>query len=167
MRPRPNASPGSKQSFLIPLRPKSRTKIYRRGKKRDIPVFSLFLVGDIRQNNAVCCPTEIETEDDMREKRMSLSQAAGLIRNGMLVAVGGNGMHRNPTLFCLELSRTKVKDLTLCGAALGVAADVLLATRQAVTAYFGFFGLENEAGLAPGMRKAMEGDGTARAVEGS
>ncbi len=103
----------------------------------------------------------------MRNKQMSLSQASGLIKDGMLLAVGGNGMHRNPTLFCLELARKPVKDLKLCGAALGIAADILLATRQADTAYFGFFGLENEAGLAPGMRKAMEGDGPARAVEGS
>jgi len=56
----------------------------------------------------------------------------------MLLAVGGNGMHRNPTLFCLELARKPVKELKLCGAALGIAADVLLATGQADTAYFGF-----------------------------
>jgi len=47
----------------------------------------------------------------MREKRMSLSQASCLIRDGMLLAVGGNGMHRNPTLFCLELARKPVKEL--------------------------------------------------------
>jgi len=43
-----------------------------------------------------------------------------------------------------------------------------VATGQADTAYFGFFGLENEAGLAPGMRKAMEGEEPkAKAIEGS
>jgi len=103
----------------------------------------------------------------MREKLMSLSQAAGLIKGGMLLAVGGNGMHRNPTLFCLELTTKPVKELKVCGAALGIAADYLFATLQADTAYFGFFGLENEAGLAPGMRKSMEKDGPGRAVEGS
>ncbi len=103
----------------------------------------------------------------MREKLMSLSQAVGLIKDGMLLAVGGNAMHRNPSLFFLELTRQPVRNLKICGAAIGIAGDYLLSTLQADTAYFGFFGLENEAGLAPGMRKAMEKDGPARAVEGS
>lgn len=101
----------------------------------------------------------------MKEKMMSLSQAADLIKDGMLLAMGGNGMHRNPTLFALELSRRPLKGLKLCGAAPGIASDYLMA--QADTAYFGFFGLENEAGLAPQMRKYMEGDGPAAAKEGS
>jgi len=104
---------------------------------------------------------------NMREKVMSLSQAADLIKDGMLLAVGGNAMHRNPSLFCLEVTRRPVKGLRVCRAALGIAADYLFATLQADTAYFGFFGLENEAGLAPGMRKSMEKDGPGRAVEGS
>lgn len=103
----------------------------------------------------------------MQEKLMSLSQAADLIKDGMLLAVGGNAMHRNPILFFLELTRRPVKDLKICGAAIGIAADTMFATLQADTAYFGFFGLENEAGLAPGMRKSMEKGGTAKAMEGS
>jgi glutaconate CoA-transferase subunit A len=102
----------------------------------------------------------------MKEKLMSLSAAADLVRDGMLLAIGGNAMHRNPALFCLELTKRSVKNLKLCGAALGIAADFLMASGQADTAHFGFFGLENEAGLAPGMRRAMEG-GKARAIEGS
>ena len=35
----------------------------------------------------------------MQEKVMSLSQAADLVKDGMLLAVGGNAMHRNPSLF--------------------------------------------------------------------
>lgn len=104
----------------------------------------------------------------MREKVVSLSQAVDLIHDGMLLGVGGNGMHRNPMLFSLALAQRPVKGLKVCAAAPGVAADVLFASGQADTAYFGFFGLENEAGLAPGMRKAMEGaEPKARAVEGS
>lgn len=104
----------------------------------------------------------------MKEKLMSLSQAVDLVKDGMLLAVGGNGMHRNPTLFSLALTQRPVKELKVCGAAPGIAADILFATGQADTAYFGFFGLENEAGLAPGMRKAMEGDEPkAKAIEGS
>ena len=76
-------------------------------------------------------------------------------------------MHRTPSLFFLELTKRPTRNLKICGAALGIAADYVFATLQADTAYFGFFGLENEAGLAPGMRKSMEKDGPARAVEGS
>jgi len=103
----------------------------------------------------------------MQEKMMSLSKATDLIKDGMLLAFGGNAMHRNPTLFSLALTQKSVKNLKTCGAAPGIATDIMYATNQADTAYFGFFGLENEAGLAPGMRKAMEGDGPAKAVEGS
>ena len=103
----------------------------------------------------------------MQGKVRSLSKAADLIQDGMLLAVGGNAMHRNPTRFFLELATRPVKNLKLCAAAIGIAGDILVATHQVDTAYFGFFGLENEAGLAPGMRRAMEKDGSCRAVEGS
>ncbi|MGI6421128.1 MAG: CoA transferase [Syntrophomonadaceae bacterium] len=104
----------------------------------------------------------------MKEKVMSLDQALNLVQDGMLLAMGGNGMHRNATLFALGLTLKPVKDLKVCAAAPGIAADILVGTGQADRAYFGFFGLENEAGLAPGMRKAMQGaNPTAKATEGS
>ncbi len=103
----------------------------------------------------------------MKEKLMSLSQAAGLIKDGMLLAVGGNAMTRTPAIFFLELSRRPLKNLKVCGAAVGIAGDFLMAAGKLDTAYFGFFGLENEAGLSPGMRKAMEGGGQVKAMEGS
>lgn len=102
----------------------------------------------------------------MQEKIMTLSKAADLIKDNMLLAFGGNAMHRNPVTFALTLSQKSLKGLRLCGAAPGIATDIMMP--QSVEAYFGFFGLENEAGLAAGMRKAMEGPNpTARAIEGS
>ncbi len=101
----------------------------------------------------------------MQEKLMSLAQATDLIKDDMLLAMGGNAMHRNPVLFALALSRKPLKNLKLCAAAPGIATDIMIP--QADTAYFGFFGLENEAGLAPSMRKGMEGDGPVKAIEGS
>lgn len=104
----------------------------------------------------------------MYDKMMSLSQATDLIKDGMLLGIGGNGMHRTPSLFSLALTKKPVKELKVAGAAPGLASDILFSTFQADTAYFGFFGLENEAGLGPGMRKAMEGDNPkAKAIEGS
>ncbi len=102
----------------------------------------------------------------MHEKLMSLSKAADLIRNDMLLSFGGNGMHRNPVAFALALTKRPLKSLRMCGAAPGIATDIMMP--QSCEAYFGFFGLENEAGLAPGMRKAMEGaNPTVKAYEGS
>lgn len=101
----------------------------------------------------------------MQAKLMSLSQATDLIKDDMLLAMGGNAMHRNPVLFALALSKKPLKNLKMCAAAPGIATDIMMP--QSDTAYFGFFGLENEAGLAPGMRKGMEGEGTVKAVEGS
>jgi glutaconate CoA-transferase subunit A len=82
----------------------------------------------------------------VKEKVMSLDQALNLVQDGMLLAMGGNGMHRNATLFALGLTLKPVKDLKVCAAAPGIAADILVGTGQADRAYFGFFGLENEAG---------------------
>lgn len=86
-------------------------------------------------------------------------------KDNMMLAFGGNAMHRNPVLFALALSQKPLKGLKLCGAAPGIATDIMMPQTDEV--YFGFFGLENEAGLAPGMRKGMEGAGRVRAVEGS
>lgn len=101
----------------------------------------------------------------MQNKLMTLSQATDLIKSDMLLAMGGNGMHRNPVSFAQALSKKPLKNLKLCGAAPGIATDIMMP--QADTVYFGFFGLENEAGLAPGMRKAIEKEGNVRAIEGS
>ncbi len=101
----------------------------------------------------------------MQEKLMSLTQASNLVTDNMLLAMGGNAMHRNPTLFSLALSQKQLKGLKLCGAAPGIATDILMP--QSDTVYFGFLGFENEAGLASGMRKGMEGEGQVKAIEGS
>ncbi|HBQ87103.1 MAG TPA: hypothetical protein DD811_11595 [Syntrophomonas sp.] len=104
----------------------------------------------------------------MKEKLMPLASAVKLIKDDMLIAMGGNGMHRNPLMFSLALTQQPLQNLKICGAAPGIAADVMMASGQADTAYFGFFGLENEAGLAPGLRQAMEGEHPrAKAMEGS
>lgn len=103
----------------------------------------------------------------MKNKLVSLSQATDLIKDNMLIAIGGNAMHRTPSLFSLALSKKPVKNLKVCGAAPGLATDIILANMQADTSYFGFSGLENEAGLSPGMRKGMEGEGKIKAIEGS
>jgi glutaconate CoA-transferase subunit A len=83
----------------------------------------------------------------MHRKVMSMAAAAELVKNGQMLALGGNALHRTP-------------------AAPGYAADVLCAAGAVDTVYFGFFGFENEYGLAAGFRKGSQ-EGRIKAIEGS
>ena len=97
---------------------------------------------------------------------MSLPEAAGKITDGQLVAVGGNALHRSPVTFCREMAKQQRKGLRGVGAAPGLATDLLCAAGVLKEIYFGFFGFENEYGLAPGMRRGIQA-GTLKALEGS
>lgn len=102
----------------------------------------------------------------MHRKVMPMAAAAGLIKDGQMLAVGGNALHRTPATFCHELAKRGRKDLKLASAAPGYASDVLCAADCVDTVYFGFFGFENEFGLAAGFRKGCQ-EGKIRAMEGS
>lgn len=102
----------------------------------------------------------------MIKKVMSMAEAVDLIKENQLLAMGGNALHRTPAAFAHCLARAKVGGLKVCGAAPGYASDVLCAVGCVDTIYFGFFGFENEYGLAAGMRKGCQ-SGQIRAIEGS
>lgn len=102
----------------------------------------------------------------MMRKLMSMPDAAERILDGQMIAVGGNALHRSPVAFCREVARQKRQELRGVGAAPGLAMDLLCAAGVLKEIYFGFFGFENEYGLAPGMRKGIQA-GTLKALEGS
>ncbi|NPV26388.1 MAG: hypothetical protein HPY81_02795 [Firmicutes bacterium] len=102
----------------------------------------------------------------MNSKLMSMRDAVQLVQDGQMIAVGGNALHRTPAAFCQELAKLKRTGLVGVGAAPGYAMDVLCASESLSTVYFGFFGFENEYGLAPGMRKGIQ-EGKIKAMEGS
>lgn len=102
----------------------------------------------------------------MKNKLMPLTAAVRLIGGARMVAVGGNSLHRSPATFCHELAAAGHTGLTLVGAAPGYASDVLCAAGCVDKIYFGFFGFENEFGLASGFRKGCQ-EGKIRAIEGS
>lgn len=102
----------------------------------------------------------------MESKLMSVQEAVRLIQDGQMIAVGGNALHRTPAYFCHELAKLRRTGLKGVGAAPGYAMDVLCAAECVSEVYFGFFGFENEYGLAPGMRKGMQ-EGKIKAIEGS
>ena len=102
----------------------------------------------------------------MLTKVKKISEAVRLVQDGQMLAVGGNALHRTPATFCHELAKLGRRELKGVGAAPGYAMDVLCASESISEVYFGFFGFENEYGLAPGMRKGIQ-DGKIKAVEGS
>lgn len=102
----------------------------------------------------------------MFSKVTSMSEAVQLVQDGQLLAVGGNALHRTPAAFCHELAKLKKKGLKGAAAAPGYAMDVLCAADCIDEIYFGFFGFENEYGLAVGMRKGIQA-GQIKAIEGS
>ena len=102
----------------------------------------------------------------MVNKVTSMSRAVQLIQDGQMLAIGGNSVHRTPAAFCHELAKLKRKGLKGSGVAPGYALDVLCAVGSIDEVYFGFFGFENEFGLAPGMRAGIQA-GNIKAMEGS
>lgn len=102
----------------------------------------------------------------MREKITTLAEAAQLIKDGMLIASGGNSLVRSPAAFGFELAKLNRKNLKHCAAAPGLFADVLCATGAVDTIYFGFTSFETDYGLAVGMRKGVQA-GEIRPIEGA
>ncbi len=102
----------------------------------------------------------------MHRKVMPMAEAVDLVKNGQILALGGNALHRSPAAFAHALAGLKRSNLKVAGAAPGYASDVLCAAGAVDTAYFGFFGFENEYGLAAGFRKGCQ-EGRIKAMEGS
>jgi glutaconate CoA-transferase, subunit A len=97
------------------------------------------------------------------DKRIDLTEAATLIPDGATIAVGGNLLHRGPFGFVRELARRGARDLEIVKTAGAYDVDLLAAAGCLRAASCGFVGFENEFGLAPSYRRAVEhGDVEAR-----
>ncbi len=117
------------------------------------------------------------------DRRLSLREAAALVRDGDTLALGGNMLYRRPVAFVYELLRcpNPPRQLTLLAFTAAYAADLLVGAgcvRQTRTCYFGLeaFGFapmftqaanrgaldvleETEASLAFGLRATLAGVG--------
>lgn len=102
----------------------------------------------------------------MLPKLISLKEAAGLVQDGVKVALGGNILHRIPSSFVRELARLKKKGLELIKTAGGYDVDLLCAAGCVDAVHAGCVGFENEFGFAPNYRKAVE-EGRVKAYENS
>ena len=90
------------------------------------------------------------------DKRISLNNAAALVPDGATIAMGGNLLHRGPFAFVRELARQGRRDLEIVKTAGAYDVDLLAAAGCLRAASCGFVGFENEFGMAPGYRRAVE-----------
>ncbi len=98
------------------------------------------------------------------DKRASLADAAALVTDGALVALGGGLSARLPMALVRELVRQRRTALHLVGSAHSIDVDMLVgagAVRRCEESYVGF---EQDLGLAPAYRRAAE-DGTIEVAE--
>ncbi len=97
-------------------------------------------------------------------KLLPLSEAAALVEDGRMVALGGNSLSRTPAAFARELARQGRRGLALIKTAGAYDVDLLCAAGAAAEVHSGYVGFENLFGMAPSYRRGVEG-GTVRAVE--
>lgn len=89
-------------------------------------------------------------------KLIGLEAASALVRDGETVALGGNLLHRAPNAFARELARQGRRGMHLIKTAGAYDVDLLCAAGCAGAVSAGFIGFENEFGLAPNYRRAVE-----------
>jgi glutaconate CoA-transferase subunit A len=90
------------------------------------------------------------------DKRVSLADAAALVGDGAMVALGGGLSARLPMALVRELVRQGRRGLHLVGSAHSIDVDMLVgagAVRRCEDSYVGF---EQDLGLAPAYRRAAE-----------
>jgi len=98
-------------------------------------------------------------------KVISLTEAAGLVRSGDTLALGGMTLYRRPVAFVRELLKTGVRDLTLLCFTASYESDLLVGAGRVRAIRSCYFGLE-AFGLAP-MFTAHATRGDVRIVEES
>ncbi|MBV9816904.1 MAG: CoA transferase subunit A [Solirubrobacterales bacterium] len=91
------------------------------------------------------------TADD---KRCGLPEAAGLVADGDVVAIGGGLSHREPMALVRELIRQGRRDLHVVGSAHGIDVDQLIGAEAIGVVEQSYVGFEQDFGLAPAYRRA-------------
>lgn len=92
----------------------------------------------------------------MTDRRCTLAEAAGLVRDGQLLAIGGSLLQRTPAAFVRELARQGRRDLELAKPSPGYDADLLAAAGCLSRIQSGIVSFEQPFGMAPSFRRAVE-----------
>jgi len=91
-----------------------------------------------------------------KDKQRSLSEAAALVQDGDIVAVGGNLSAREPMAMIRELIRQRKRNLHTVGGAHGIDIDLMCAGGIVSTVQNSYVGFEADFGLAPNFRRLVE-----------
>lgn len=89
-------------------------------------------------------------------KLVTISEAANRIKDGDMVAIGGNVLHRVPMAFCRELVLQKKKNLRIVKTAGAMDVDILCLGGCVQSVDAGFISYETEYSLASHYRKAVQ-----------
>ncbi len=87
---------------------------------------------------------------------MTLSEAAGLVKDGDTVAIGGNVLHRAPMALVREIVRQGKRNLHIIKTAGAMDVDLLCMGDCAVSVDAGFVSYETEYSLASHYRRSVE-----------
>ncbi len=98
------------------------------------------------------------------DKQATLAQAAELVRDGFVVALGGGLCSRLPMALVRELLRQGRRDLHVVGSAHSIDVDLLVAAGAVAVCEESYVGFEQDLGLAPAFRRAAE-NGTVQVRE--
>jgi len=90
------------------------------------------------------------------DKRASLTDLAGHVRDGDLVAIGGGLSSREPMAVLHELIRAGRKNLTVFGSAHGIDIDLLCGAGAVSRSAESYVGFEQDFGMAPNYRRTCE-----------
>lgn len=90
------------------------------------------------------------------DKRTSLGELAGLVRDGDCVAVGGGLSSREPMAALRELIRQGRTGLRVVGSAHGIDIDLLCGGGAVAASAESYVGFEQDFGMAPNYRRACE-----------
>ncbi|MDQ6661383.1 MAG: CoA transferase subunit A [Chloroflexota bacterium] len=89
-------------------------------------------------------------------KRMSLAEAASIVQDGMIIAVGGGLSWREPMALLRELVQQGRRNLHVVGSAHGVDIDLLCGADAISVVEESYVGFEHDFGMAPNFRRACE-----------
>jgi glutaconate CoA-transferase subunit A len=90
------------------------------------------------------------------DKVVDLTEAAGLVADGDVVAIGGALSYREPMALVRELIRQGRRDLHVVGSAHGIDVDLLVGAGAVRVVEESYVGYEQDFGLAPAYRRAAE-----------
>lgn len=90
------------------------------------------------------------------DKLTGLPEAAALVRDGSVVALGGGLSARLPMALVRQLIRQGRRGLHVVGSAHGIDVDLLVAAGAVAVCEESYVGFEQDFGLAPAFRRAAE-----------